>query len=75
MRVPANSWIVDNDINGEAVVALVHEDLKNIDVNSIGHRLLILKSIHDVKVAQDIPIEDDHYKPLSMMTSIPLYTC
>ncbi|CEJ92078.1 hypothetical protein VHEMI07755 [[Torrubiella] hemipterigena] len=56
---------VDNDINGEAVIALVHEDLKNIDVNSIGHRLLILKSIHDVKVAQDIPIEDDHYKPLS----------
>jgi len=33
-------------------------------VNSVGHRLTILKSVYDVKIKQDIPIESDHYVPL-----------
>lgn len=35
-------------------------------VASVGHRLTILKSVYDVKKAQDIPIESDHYVPLCM---------
>lgn len=41
-------------------------------INSVGHRLMILKSVYDVKKAQDVPIEDDHYMPLSTCLS-PLY--
>jgi len=33
-------------------------------VTSVGHRLTILKSVYDIKMKQDIPIESDHYVPL-----------
>ncbi|KAI1274747.1 protein kinase regulator Ste50 [Xylaria sp. FL0933] len=56
---------IENDIVGEALVALLHDDLKAMGVASVGHRLTILKSVYDVKKAQDIPIESDHYVPLS----------
>lgn len=49
---------------GEALVALQHDDLKSMGINSVGHRLTILKSVYDVKKAQDVPIESDHYVPL-----------
>jgi hypothetical protein len=45
-------------------VALGHDDLKQMGISSVGHRLTILKSIYDVKKAQDVPIESDHYIPL-----------
>ncbi|KAI1261222.1 hypothetical protein F5Y18DRAFT_212221 [Xylariaceae sp. FL1019] len=56
---------LENEIVGEALVALLHDDLKSMGVTSVGHRLTILKSVYDVKKAQDIPIESDHYIPLS----------
>ncbi|PHH60252.1 hypothetical protein CDD81_1911 [Ophiocordyceps australis] len=56
---------VDNEIVGEALVALLHDDLKTMGIASVGHRLTILKSVYDVKRAQDVPIESDHYYPLS----------
>lgn len=49
---------------GEALVALQHDDLKQMGISSVGHRLTILKSVYDVKKAQDVPIESDHYLPL-----------
>ncbi|RYP72421.1 hypothetical protein DL771_004216 [Monosporascus sp. 5C6A] len=56
---------IANDIVGEALVALLHDDLKAMGITSVGHRLTILKSVYDVKKAQDVPIESDHYVPLS----------
>lgn len=56
---------LENEIVGEALVALQHEDLKQMGVASVGHRLTILKSVYDIKVKQDIPLESDHYVPLS----------
>lgn len=41
-------------------------------LNSVGHRLTILKSVFDVKKAQDVPIESDHYMPLSRFFKTPL---
>jgi hypothetical protein len=60
---------LENEIVGEALIALQHEDLKAMGLNSVGHRLTILKSVYDVKKAQDVPIESDHYMPLSMFCS------
>ncbi|EGS20810.1 uncharacterized protein CTHT_0026480 [Thermochaetoides thermophila DSM 1495] len=54
---------IENDIVGEALVALHHDDLKAMGITSAGHRLAILKSVYDVKKAQDVPIEPDHYHP------------
>jgi protein STE50 len=54
----------ENEIVGEALVALQHEDLKEMGITSVGHRLTILKNVYDIKIKQDIPIESDHYIPL-----------
>ncbi|CAK7562428.1 MAG: Mitogen-activated protein kinase adapter protein MST50 [Sporothrix epigloea] len=59
---------IDNEIVGEALIALLHDDLKLIGVTSVGHRLTILKSVYEVKKAQEIPIESDHYVPLTAET-------
>lgn len=45
-------------------MALLHDDLKSMGIASVGHRLTILKSVYDVKKAQDVPMESDHYLPL-----------
>ncbi|CAG9949986.1 unnamed protein product [Clonostachys rosea f. rosea IK726] len=42
-----------------------HDDLKSMGITSVGHRLSILKSVYDVKKAQDVAMESDHYMPLS----------
>lgn len=56
--------MLENEIVGEALVALQHDDLKQMGVTSVGHRLTILKSVYDMKTKQNIPIESDHYVPL-----------
>ncbi|MCJ1317869.1 Adaptor for signal transduction [Xylographa vitiligo] len=61
---------LDHEIVGEALVALRLDELEEMGVTSMGHRLTILKSIYDVKVRQDIPIEPDHYIPLSADASM-----
>lgn len=63
--------MTENEIVGEALVALQHDDLKSMGIASVGHRLTILKSVYDVKKAQDIPIESDHYVPLCRWCCAP----
>ena len=55
--------IIENEIVGEALIALKHEELKEMSIVSVGHRLTILKGVYDVKIRQDVPIESDHYIP------------
>lgn len=45
-------------------MALQHDDLRSMGIASVGHRLTILKSVYDVKRAQDVPVESDHFMPL-----------
>lgn len=54
---------VENEIDGEALIALGHDELKEMGIASAGHRLTILKGVYDIKVKQDIPIEADDYIP------------
>ncbi|KAI4122350.1 MAG: hypothetical protein LQ338_005865 [Usnochroma carphineum] len=56
---------IENEIVGEALIALKHEELKEMNVVSIGHQITILKAVYDVKVRQEVPIESDHYIPPS----------
>ncbi|BCS09314.1 hypothetical protein ASPFODRAFT_590043 [Aspergillus luchuensis CBS 106.47] len=56
---------LENEIVGEALIALKHDELKEMGIASVGHRLTILKSVYETKVKQDIPIDADHYIPLS----------
>ncbi|PGH13852.1 hypothetical protein AJ79_03420 [Helicocarpus griseus UAMH5409] len=56
---------LENEIVGEALIALKHEELKEMGISSVGHRLTILKSVYETKVKQGIPLDADHYVPLS----------
>ncbi|KAF2087965.1 hypothetical protein K490DRAFT_40672 [Saccharata proteae CBS 121410] len=60
---------IDEAVDGEALVALQHSELKDMGMGSVGHRLTILKGVYDVKVKQNVPIEPDHYVPLSAETT------
>ncbi|GAA5909316.1 hypothetical protein JCM8208_005642 [Rhodotorula glutinis] len=55
----------DHGISGDVLIHLDHAALKDVGVHSVGQRLAILKAVYDLKVAQDIPIEDGHYVPPS----------
>ena len=55
---------VDESITGDALVALLHSDLKEMGISSIGHRLTILKGVYDVKIKQNVGVEPEHYIPL-----------
>ena len=57
---------------------LQHAELKEIGVNSVGHRLTILKAVYDMKAKQNIPMEPDDYIPLCMhlyLSSFFLHDC
>ncbi|KAK2748168.1 Adaptor for signal transduction [Myotisia sp. PD_48] len=56
---------LENEIVGEALIALKHDELKEMGISSVGHRLTILKSVYELKVKQGLPIDPDHYIPLS----------
>jgi len=54
----------EENVVGEALVALQHSELKEMGMNSMGHRLLLLKAVYEVKLQQNVPIESFHYVPL-----------
>ncbi|KAL9105760.1 MAG: hypothetical protein Q9227_009108 [Pyrenula ochraceoflavens] len=56
---------LENEIVGEALIALKHDELKEMGIASVGHRLTILKGVYEIKMSQDIPIDSDHYVPLT----------
>ncbi|EJU03528.1 hypothetical protein DACRYDRAFT_114911 [Dacryopinax primogenitus] len=55
----------ENGITGDTLVLLNQDELKEIGISSVGHRLSILKAVYQIKVAQHIPIEPDQYVPPS----------
>lgn len=62
--------LVENGIVGEALIALKHEELKEMGINSVGHRLTILKSVYEIKTRQQVPLDVDHYIPLCMAPAL-----
>ncbi|CAG8548974.1 20897_t:CDS:2 [Cetraspora pellucida] len=59
------SQIKEQDINGEILVLLDHEGLKDLGVRSVGHRISILKAIYNLKIQHNVPIELGQYVPPS----------
>jgi len=56
--------LTEENVVGEALIALQHSELKEMGMNSMGHRLLLLKAVYEFKLHQNIPIESFHYVPL-----------
>lgn len=55
---------VDESVNGEALAEMQNQDFKEMGITSIGHRLTLLKAVYEVKVKQNIPLDNEHYVPL-----------
>lgn len=54
----------EEEINGLALIELQHEELRDLGIVSVGHRLTILKAVYDVKIKHNIQISNEHYVPL-----------
>lgn len=46
------------------MIHLKHDELKEMGITSVGHRLTILKGVYEMKTSQDIHFDSDHYVPL-----------
>ncbi|KAG8907673.1 Adaptor for signal transduction [Tulasnella sp. 403] len=57
--------ILEQGISGDVLIHLDFDSLRDIGIVSAGHRLEILKAIYRLKVENGIPIEPEHYVPLS----------
>jgi hypothetical protein len=53
----------ENEISGDVLVHLDHETLMDLGIDSVGHRLTILKAIYTLKIDNDVRIEDEHWVP------------
>ncbi|KAJ2511579.1 Adaptor for signal transduction, partial [Coemansia sp. RSA 2049] len=54
---------VENAIDGEVLINLDHESLRDLGIRALGKRLLVLKSIYFLKLQHDVPITSDSYVP------------
>ena len=54
---------LEHGVDGEALVHLDHEALKDLGVRALGKRILILKAIYFLKIQNDIPISSRNYIP------------
>ena len=59
-----SNTFAEEGVNGEALIALHHDELRELGVNSIGHRLTILKAVYEQKRRSGVRIEEDDYVPL-----------
>ncbi|KAJ1930762.1 hypothetical protein IWQ60_000046 [Tieghemiomyces parasiticus] len=63
--------IRDNEITGEVLVHLHHDALRDLSIQSLGKRLVILKAIYQLKVQHRIPLTGDDYIPPDVEGPIP----
>lgn len=54
----------EEGITGDALIVLHHEELRELGVNSVGHRLTILKAVYEQKIRAGVKIEEGDYVPL-----------
>lgn len=55
----------EEGITGDALIAVTHDDLRELGVGSVGHRLTILKAVYEQKLRSGVKIEEGDYVPLS----------
>lgn len=53
----------ENSIDGEVLINLDHESLRDLGIRALGKRLLVLKSIYFLKLQHDVPITSESYVP------------
>lgn len=61
--------MLESNITGDILCYASHETLKDIGMQAVGQRIMLLKAVYFAKVAEGIPFEDGDYIPES---SLPL---
>jgi len=56
--------LLGENITGDSLIYMRHEELKEMGITSLGHRLTLLKAVYEIKIKQNIQIEEDSYVPL-----------
>ncbi|KAI5807028.1 hypothetical protein EDC01DRAFT_10710 [Geopyxis carbonaria] len=59
-----HSFLEDN-IDGYVLMHIGHEELRDLGISSVGHRLSILKNVYHIKIAHNIEFDSDDYIPVS----------
>ena len=54
---------LDQAITGDVLSLLTSDDLRDLGIPSLGHRLGILKMVYQLKMSQNLPIEDGSWVP------------
>jgi len=54
----------EENVTGDSLIYFMHDDLKDMGINSLGHRLTLLKAVYETKMKQNVPIDEDSYVPL-----------
>ncbi|KAI0091726.1 hypothetical protein BDY19DRAFT_983959 [Irpex rosettiformis] len=57
--------IREHRVSGDVLCLMDADSLKEVGIATVGQRLAILKAVYQLKLAQQIPIEADHYVPPS----------
>lgn len=55
----------DEGIDGAVLVDLGHDELRELGIISVGHRLTILRAVYEQKIRSGVKIKEDDYVPLS----------
>lgn len=56
---------LENDITGDILIHADHDLLRELDIESVGTRIAILKAIYHEKIKNGIPLDIDDYVPES----------
>ncbi|KAF3226543.1 hypothetical protein TWF106_000284 [Orbilia oligospora] len=64
-----NEWH-KHDINGECLLKMTHRLLRDIDVESVGHRISILNAINEAQLPRSP--QHDEYVPHTEATCVPI---
>ena len=57
---------MDEGVTGDALCALQHDELKELGVVSVGHRLTILKAVYEQKLKNGVKMQEGDYVPPSV---------
>jgi len=60
----------EHKIQGDSLCELDSEGLRILGITSMGRRLAILKSIYQVKLSHNVPIDEAHYIPPCLSTLV-----
>ncbi|RKP14650.1 sterile alpha motif/pointed domain-containing protein, partial [Piptocephalis cylindrospora] len=58
---PYAPYFVDQRVTGDVLVHLAYDTLQDLHVESVGHRISLLKAIYDLKCAHHVEVDSEEF--------------